>query len=111
MCFLTQSAVSGNPGDTVEVELTVASAVSYNSVALSKLNYDKAALEFVGFTTYSDMENKCYFPGGFDSANTAIALALKTLEAGDMDSDGTVTRKDAMILARKNAGWTTNTGE
>jgi len=75
------STVSGKPGDTVEVELTVTSAVSYNSVALSKLNYDKAALEFVGFTTYSDMENKCYFPGGFDSANTAIALALKTSEA------------------------------
>ncbi|MBE6598550.1 MAG: hypothetical protein E7638_03810 [Ruminococcaceae bacterium] len=72
----TISDAQAKPGETVTVELSVASAgTSYNSVAVSGLTYDKSALTFDGFTDYSAIEEK-WTLGACDNAKQSITMAF-----------------------------------
>ncbi len=71
----------GNPGDTIEIELTIDSTAPINSIALYELTYDAEVLTFEGFADYEDIEAKCDFAGGFDSTDRIITLPLTEDEA------------------------------
>lgn len=79
--IFTISDVTGRPGDTVEVDISVNSAVTVNSIGLFELVYDSSILTFTGFTNTENILSKCYFDNGFDENAKVITLALKNKEA------------------------------
>ncbi len=74
----TIGEITGKPGDIVSVPVTVATkdGVTYDSVGLRDLTYDKTVLEFVGFADTEAILAKCYF-GSFDDDIKVVAFALK----------------------------------
>ncbi len=68
-------SVSGKPGDTVNVQITVASGTDLNSIALYQLTYDENVLTFEGFDNYGTIEDQCFL-AGFDDDMGVITLAL-----------------------------------
>ncbi len=76
----TLGNVTGKPGETVDVTITVDSKTPINSIGLRDLTYDTDLLTFEGFVDTADMESKCFL-SSFDEELNAIALALKADEA------------------------------
>jgi len=78
--IFTLADVSGKPGETIEVEITVDSTEELNSIALHTLTYDPSILTFKGFSDTGAIEAKCFL-SSFDEDEGVITLALKEKQA------------------------------
>lgn len=59
----TLGDVTGKPGETVEIELSISGSATFNSVALHEMVYDKDVLTFKGFSDTDDFEDShCVLP-------------------------------------------------
>lgn len=72
--------ITGKPGESINVAISVSSTTDINSIALYNLTFDSNVLTFEGFDNYNAIESKCLFSGGFDEEKQVIALALKNSE-------------------------------
>ncbi len=79
----TLSNVSGNPGATVDVKVSLKTVSAVNSVALSGIEYDADVLEFVGFADYEHLETLMPIENFVDVANKTIMAPLKATAAFD----------------------------
>ncbi len=80
----TLSDVSGKPGDTVKVKLSLKSAEAINTIAVSGISYS-SDLTFVGFSDYDEISSLAAITPTFDETNKAIVVGLRTAAAFDGD--------------------------
>lgn len=71
------------PGETVKLVLSLTSFLKVNSIAVSKLEYDKELLEFVGFGDYNAIEGTTALPPVFDNEQEYFLIALSEAVAFD----------------------------
>ncbi len=82
--IFTLSDVSGKPGDTVKVKLSLKSSQSLNTIAISGISFSDA-LTFEGFSDYEEISNLAAITPTFDETNKAIVVGLRTATAFDGD--------------------------
>ena len=82
--IFTLSDVSGKPGDTVKVKLSLKSSQSINTIAISDISFSDA-LTFEGFSDYEEISNLAAITPTFDETNKAIVVGLKNATAFDCD--------------------------
>lgn len=80
----TLSDVSGKPGDTIKVKLSLKSSQSINTIAISGISFSDA-LTFEGFSDYEEISNLAAITPTFDETNKAIVVGLRTATAFDGD--------------------------
>lgn len=112
--IFTLSNVSGMPGDTISVELSVESAVDINSIALYSFTYNTDILTFVGFENYETIADKAVL-SSFDKDNGTIAIGLNPAEAysgkicnlvftiNESALEGAVATVEAMAIVKRNS--------
>ena len=88
ICFMTVNVVaadvvfafdnvSGKPGQTVELELTMENDQAVTAVGLAELEYDKENLAFEGFTDYGQLAiDSIVGTLGFDEDKAAVTLGF-----------------------------------
>lgn len=75
------SDVTAKAGETVTVELTIASTLEANAFALYPPEYDTDVLEFVGFANLGDAGKKSVFGElGLDQEKKTVAIMLNAPE-------------------------------
>ncbi len=79
----TFSEATGRPGNQVKITLSLKSAETINSVALSEISFDSNVLIFDGFTDYDNISDLSILPPSFDADKMAIIFALKNATAFD----------------------------
>ena len=79
----TFSEATGRPGNQVKITLSLKSAETINSVALSEIGFDSNVLIFDGFTDYDNISDLSILPPSFDADKMAIIFALKNATAFD----------------------------
>ena len=77
--------VSGKPGETIDIRVSLKTEEAVNTIALSKFEYDKSLLTFEGFYDYDHIEDMSSLPPTFDKDNMAVAIALSENRVFDGD--------------------------
>lgn len=76
------SDVSGKPGDTVKVVVSLRSDVEINTIGLKDITYDDSILTFVGFSDYEALESNSLL-SSFDEEKLVVVAALKDTQIFD----------------------------
>lgn len=79
---MTLSDVSGKPGDTVKVAVSLKTDESINTIGIKDITYDKNVLTFTGFSDYEALTNICAL-SSFDDSKMAVVAALKNAQVFD----------------------------
>ena len=79
----TFSSGEVNPGDTLQVKITLKSSEAINSIALSDFSYDEDILTFTGFSDYDEIDALTLLPPTFNDEKMAAVVALKKAQAYD----------------------------
>ena len=79
---MTLSDVSGRPGDTVKVAVSLKTDEAINTIGIKDITYDKNVLTFTGFSDYEALTDICAL-SSFDDSKMAVVAALKNAQVFD----------------------------
>ncbi|MBQ4283290.1 MAG: InlB B-repeat-containing protein [Lachnospira sp.] len=81
----TFSDVTGRPGETIDVKVSLKTEEKINTIVLSGFEYDKDLLTFEGFYDYDHITDMSMLPPTFDENKMAVAIALSQNQTFDGD--------------------------
>ncbi len=79
---MTLSDVSGRPGDTVKVIVSLKTDEVINTIGIRDITYDTSVLTFAGFSDYEELQSLCQL-SQFDESKMAVVAALKEKQIFD----------------------------
>jgi len=79
---MTLSDVSGRPGDTVKVVVSLKTDEIINTIGIRDITYDTNVLTFAGFSDYEELQSLCQL-SQFDESKMAVVAALKEKQIFD----------------------------
>ncbi|MBE6651676.1 MAG: hypothetical protein E7613_10255 [Ruminococcaceae bacterium] len=79
------TSANANPGDEIELVLSVNGNTAFNSIALSNFVYDEDSLEFVAFENYDSIKSLAALTPFFDTEKMAIVIGFKKKATHSVD--------------------------
>ena len=79
---MSVSDVTGKPGDTVKVFVSLTTDVEINTIGFNEITYDESILTFTGFSDYEALQEQC-LTSSFDDENAEVVATLKESQMYD----------------------------
>ena len=113
--------VSGKPGETVEIKISVSGNIEISGLLLHDITYDETALEFIGFKQYGDLINnsltkddsvsgKTITPGYSPAIVPDGDICTAEFRIKDTAADGKYSVGFSIVSAGQNVPCTLNAG-